>query len=74
MITIANAQFWAVSYTHLGADLWTLYQPLAEAIDAYRDQLDPRDLQVVVEFLEFANGALAASTAHARALQARGAP
>lgn len=53
-----------------GGDLWALYQPLAEAINAYRDQLDARDLEVVVEFLEFANGALAASTDHARTLQA----
>jgi DNA-binding MarR family transcriptional regulator len=53
-----------------GGDLWTLYQPLAEAIDAYRDRLDAHDLAVVVEFLEFANGAVTASTDHARALRA----
>ena len=53
-----------------GDDLWTLYQPLAEAINAYRDELDAHDLEVVVEFLEFANAAVAASTDHARVLRA----
>ena len=51
-----------------GAELWPLYQPLAEAIDAYRDGLDARDLRVVVEFLEFANETIAEATRHARRL------
>src|SRR5688500_14942829 len=29
--------------TERGAELWPLYQPLAEAINAHRDALDPRD-------------------------------
>jgi DNA-binding MarR family transcriptional regulator len=49
-----------------GADLWPLYQPLAEAINAFRDDLPARDLRVVVEFLEFANATMAASTARVR--------
>ncbi len=53
-----------------GAELWPLYQPLAEAIEAYRDQLDARDLRVVVEFLEFANETMAEATRHARRLRA----
>ena len=52
-----------------GAELWRLYQPLAEAIDAYRDQLGERDLRVVVEFLEFANETMADATRHARQLR-----
>ena len=52
-----------------GAELWPLYQPLAEAIDAYRDHLDARDLRVVVEFLEFANETIADATRHARQLR-----
>src|SRR5262245_60038030 len=51
-----------------GEALWEVYRPLAEAIEAYRDQLDPRDLRVVVEFLEFANETMAAATQHARQL------
>jgi MarR family transcriptional regulator, organic hydroperoxide resistance regulator len=47
-------------------ELWRLYRPLAEAIDAYRDALDTRELAVVVEFLEFANVTIAAATEHAR--------
>ena len=50
------------------AELWPLYRPLAEAIDAYRDRLSVRDLRVVVEFLEFANETIAAATRHARSL------
>jgi DNA-binding MarR family transcriptional regulator len=53
-----------------GDELWLLYQPLAEAIEAYRDHLDVRDLRTVVEFLEFANQAMADATAHARRLRA----
>jgi hypothetical protein len=49
-----------------GDELWSLYQPLSEAIDAYRDGLDARDLRIVVEFLEFANGTIAEATRHAR--------
>lgn len=51
-----------------GDELWRVYQPLAEAIAAYRDALDARDLRVVVEFLEFANETMAAATTHARVL------
>lgn len=54
--------------TERGAELWPLYQPLAQAIDAYRDGLDARDLRVVVEFLEFANETMAEATRHARRL------
>jgi DNA-binding MarR family transcriptional regulator len=49
-----------------GEGLWELYQPLAEAIDSYRDGLDPRSLRVVVEFLEMANGAIEGTTKRAR--------
>lgn len=52
-----------------GDDLWKVYRPLAVAINAYRDRLDTRDLQVVVEFLEFANEAMAEATRHARRLR-----
>lgn len=52
-----------------GAELWALYQPLAETIDAYRDELGARDLRVVVEFLEFANETIAEATRHARRLR-----
>jgi DNA-binding MarR family transcriptional regulator len=52
-----------------GADLWPLYQPLAEAVEAYRDRLATRDLRVVVEFLEFANETMADATRHARRLR-----
>jgi DNA-binding MarR family transcriptional regulator len=55
--------------TERAADLWALYRPLAEAIDAYRNALSDRDLRVVVEFLEFANETLADATRHARALR-----
>src|SRR5688572_6995301 len=55
--------------TERGDELWPLYQPLAEAIEAYRDGLDGRDLRVVVEFLEFANETIAGATRHARRLQ-----
>ena len=48
-----------------GEELWALYQPLADAIEAYRDGLAARDLRVVVEFLEFANGTIAEATRHA---------
>ena len=51
-----------------GAELWPLYQPLSEAIEAYRDQLTDRDLRVIVEFLEWSNETLADATRHARAL------
>ena len=55
-------------------DLWPLYQPLSEAIDAYRDRLGARDLRVVVEFLEFANEAITEATRHARDLTRRSSP
>jgi DNA-binding MarR family transcriptional regulator len=51
-----------------GAELWPLYQPLAEAVEAYRDRLSDRDLRVVVEFLEWANETMADATRHARSL------
>lgn len=54
-------------------DLWTLYQPLAEAIDRYRESLSPRDLRVVVDFLEFANSTIAEATEHARQWRPEGA-
>lgn len=53
-----------------GGELWPLYRPLAEAIQAYRDGLAARDLRVVVEFLEFANETIAEATHHARRLAA----
>src|SRR5215207_3777521 len=52
-----------------GDELWEVYRPLAEAIDAYRSGLDPHDLAVVVEFLEFANESIAEATRHARGLR-----
>lgn len=52
-----------------GAELWPLYQHLAEAINAYRDRLDAKDLRVVVEFLEFANATIAEATRRARQLR-----
>ena len=59
-------------YVHVsndrGDEMWRLYQPLAEAIEAYRDNLDPRDLRIVVEFLEFANETMAGATRHARSI------
>jgi DNA-binding MarR family transcriptional regulator len=58
--------------TERAAELWPIYRPLAEAIDAYRDHLDPRDLSVVVEFLEFANETIAQATRHARDATATG--
>jgi DNA-binding MarR family transcriptional regulator len=51
-----------------GGELWPLYQPLAEAVDAYRDALSDRDLRVVVAFLEWANETIAEATRHARSL------
>jgi DNA-binding MarR family transcriptional regulator len=57
-----------------GAELWPLYRPLAEAIEAYREGLDARDLRVVVEFLEFANETIAAATRHARAMRSDSLP
>lgn len=56
---------------HLAGDrafeLWPIYEPLAEAINRYRDSLDPRDLRVVVEFLEQSNQTLADATRGVRA-------
>lgn len=61
-------------YVHISSEredeLWDLYQPLAEAVEAYRDSLDVDDLRVIVDFLEFANGTIADATLHARSLQA----
>ena len=48
------------------AELWPLYQPLSNAIDAYRDLLNADELVTVVRFLEFANQTLADATEHAR--------
>ncbi len=56
--------------TERSAELWPLYQPLAESMGAYRDSLGARELRVVVEFLEFANEAIAEATRHARRLGA----
>ena len=53
------------------AELWPLYKPLSEAIDAYRDRLSDRELRVVVGFLEFANEAIADATRHARGLKSQ---
>jgi DNA-binding MarR family transcriptional regulator len=52
-----------------GDELWRLYQPLAEAVEAYRDRLDDRELRIVVEFLEFANQTMEDATRHARELR-----
>ena len=60
--------------TERADEMWPLYKPLAEAIDAYRDGLDARDLRVVVEFLEFANQTIAEATRHARRLRAETRP
>lgn len=49
------------------AELWPIYEPLAEAINRYRDSLDARDLRVVVEFLEQANETMADATRGVRA-------
>ena len=57
--------------TERGDELWRVYQPLAEAIERYRDRLDARDLRTVVEFLEFANETMADATRHARQLTAQ---
>lgn len=61
-------------YVHLshdrGGELWPLYQPMSEAIDAYREALPDDELGTVVNFLEFANETLAEATAHARRLSA----
>ena len=50
-------------------ELWPVYQPLSEAISAFRDRLDSKDLRVIVEFLEFANETMADATRHARELR-----
>jgi MarR family transcriptional regulator, organic hydroperoxide resistance regulator len=55
------------------SELWPVYRPLAETLEAYREGLDGRDLRILVEFLEFANESLAEATRHARRLRA-GAP
>jgi DNA-binding MarR family transcriptional regulator len=54
-----------------GEELWLVYQPLAEAVEGYRDELSDRDLRTVVEFLEWANGTMADATRHARDLRDR---
>lgn len=51
-----------------GGELWPLYQPMSETIDAYREALPDEDLATVVRFLEFANETMAVATAHARRL------
>ena len=48
------------------AELWPIYEPLAEAINRYRDSLDAGDLRVVVEFLEQANETMADATRRVR--------
>ena len=54
-----------LSHEH-GAELWRLYQPLSDAIDAYRSALSLDELETVVRFLEFTNQAMAEATEHAR--------
>ena len=54
-----------LSHEH-GGDLWPLYQPLSDAIDAYRSSLSLDELETVVRFLEFANQTMADATEHAR--------
>jgi DNA-binding MarR family transcriptional regulator len=54
-----------LSHEH-GAELWRLYQPLSDAIDAYRSSLSLDELGTVVRFLEFTNQAMADATEHAR--------
>src|SRR5688572_8509380 len=54
-----------LSHEH-GAELWRLYQPLSDAIDAHRATLSLEELDTVVRFLEFANQAMADATEHAR--------
>ena len=49
-----------------GSEVWPLYQPMSETIDAYRSSLSDDELDVVVRFLEFANQMMADATAHAR--------
>ena len=49
--------------------LWEAYRPLAEAIEAHRSMLSDDELEVVARFLEYANGALADATEHARELR-----
>ena len=49
-----------------GGELWPLYQPMSESIDAYRASLSAEELATVVRFLEFANQTIADATAHAR--------
>ena len=49
-----------------GAELWPLYQPLAEALDRYCDELSDAELEVIVRFLEFANATIADSTERIR--------
>ncbi len=51
-----------------GGELWPLYKPLSEAIEAYRSSLSDDELRVVVRFLEFGNQTMADATAHARRL------
>lgn len=57
-------------YVHLsherGGELWRLYKPMSDAIDAYRSSLTVDELATVVRFLEFANQTLADATSHAR--------
>jgi DNA-binding MarR family transcriptional regulator len=59
-----------LSHEH-GGELWRLYQPLSDAIDAYRSSLSLDELATVVRFLEFATQTMADATEHARRSSAR---
>jgi DNA-binding MarR family transcriptional regulator len=48
------------------AELGPIYEPLARAINRYRDSLDAGHLRVVVEFLEHANETMADATLRVR--------
>lgn len=52
-------------------ELWEAYQPMAVAIEEYRNSLSDRDLGVIVEFLETMNGLMTEGTEHARRLRRR---
>lgn len=49
-----------------GGELWPLYQPMSDTIEAYRSSLSDEELVTVVRFLEFANQMMADATQHAR--------
>jgi DNA-binding MarR family transcriptional regulator len=57
-----------------GGELWPLYQPMSDAIDAYRSSLSDDELATVVRFLEFTNQTMTDATAHARRAAAQRTP